>query len=155
MDYTPLKAPIQTDPLGLGFAPLLTSGNFNGIAAICNTPSGKGVGTVTLPTMINSDFALAFTPFLLNIEKVASGNPLRERTYDRLWQAILSMPTINVADQRVQNFLLLAESDGLLTPAQASGLNQRQGTYAEVICGPGASPNGSDISALFFPPTGP
>ncbi|MDE2107462.1 MAG: hypothetical protein KGL39_60260, partial [Patescibacteria group bacterium] len=66
---------------------------------------------------------------------------------------ILAMPTIDFTHANVSGALSQAVSDGVLTPAQAAAINQRTGTYAEVLCGAGASPTGSDISALFFPPS--
>jgi hypothetical protein len=151
MNYAPLINEINTDPHGLGFAALKTAGNFNGIAAIFASTTNAGAGTVTMPSVDSVDFVTAFLPHLLPMEALSSA--ARVATYDRLWSAILSMPTIDFSNSNVQNLLTLAVSDSLLTQPQATALNQRQGSYAEMLCGAGAAPSGSDISALFHTPT--
>jgi hypothetical protein len=55
MDYTALKNEITNDPLNLGYAPFVTGGNDAAIAAILNTASGSGTGTVTVLSMPRDD----------------------------------------------------------------------------------------------------
>lgn len=142
MDYSPLKAEIQN---GTQYAANLAAGNFNGLAEQVNSLTDNGAALVSLPEMDNATFVTAFLPYLPGIYGLTAPKPA---FYELLWHTILAIPVIRFSDPRVSGMLSQAVADELLTQAQATALNQRMGSRAEVLCGAGANPSGDDIAEV-------
>lgn len=151
MDYTPLLTPLETDPLNVGFAAHISNatgvwlGNFNACADLLNNINGTGAGTITLPTMSKADFQIAIIPAVIAL---ASATTALQGKWDRILGMVEASDTIDCANPSIQALMSELATDGLMTSAQATAINQRKGTYAEVLCGAGAAPTGHDISIV-------
>jgi hypothetical protein len=143
MDYTVLKKELEADPLGLGYEPLLASGNDTGLCALLNSHSGLGTGTVNLSSVSRTDFLLAIAPAYLVLPTL---NASVQAKWDRILAVIGAADRIDCTDPRVQALLSAAVIDGVLTSDQAIAINQCIGSRAEVLLGPGTELSIGDIS---------
>lgn len=141
IDYSILANEINIDPLNLGYSQYITMGSDYGISVLLNNIIGNGSATITLPTMSNSDFVAAFLPYLPAALK--SSNSV---FYSTIWQTILAMPIIDFTKGTVDAVMAEAVSDGVMTQAQATALNQRMGSRAEVLFGAGIIIDHLDIA---------
>jgi hypothetical protein len=144
IDPIGLKAEITTDPKGLGYAPFVQPGSDNSIMALLNDPTNaKGQGTVAMPSLSKDQFLLATAPMLFTLVGLSAAIQAK-------WTPILEH--LRAADQldftsaTVQALVTAAVADGLLTQAQATALNQRMGSRAEVLFGAGTVLTNRDIS---------
>jgi hypothetical protein len=149
INYAELKTELTTDPVNVGYAPYVTAQNDVQMAALINATTGNGAATITLPTMSNADFVLAFAPYLSNVSGLSA--PKQLYYVDLLWPAILQMGTIDFANANVAGILGQTVTDGLLTSAQATALNQRTGSRAETLFGAGTIVQASDIALALNP----
>jgi hypothetical protein len=143
MDYTVLKKELEADPLGLGYAPLLDSGDDTGLCALLNSHSGFGAATVSVPSVSRTDFLLAIAPAYLVLPTL---NAFVQAKWDRILAVIGAADRIDCTDPRVQALLSAAVVDGVLTSDQATAINTRTGSRAEVLLGPGTELSTGDIS---------
>jgi hypothetical protein len=142
MDYTVLKKELEADPLGLGYAPLLASGNDTGLCALLNSRIGPGTGVVSLSSVSRTDFLLACAPAYLVLPTL---NAAVQAKWDRILAVIGAADRIDCTDPRVQALLSAAVIDGVLTSDQATAINQRTGSRAEVLLGAGVALTESDV----------
>ena len=132
-----LLSELTTDPLGLGYAPLVAAGNHAGLAGLLNALTGPGAATVTLLTVPKSAFA---STLALAIGRVYAPGFAGNIPY---WQAVLtlwtSLDSVVVADPGTQAVIAAAIPAGVLLPAEVAALTQRTGSRAEVLWGAGAA----------------
>lgn len=141
IDFPALQSEIQNDPSGLGYTAHVAAGRDQAVADLLNAPS---VGIVTLTSVDNATFVTAFLPFLPNVAGLADAN--KKDMYWRIWEAIISLPTITFGNPNVSGMLALAVQDGVLTQQQAQTLTQRQGSRAEVLFGAATVVTNGDVS---------
>lgn len=99
---TPLQTELTTDPLGLGYAPLIASGNDGAIAAILNDKS-RGY-TMIRPRLVSARAVLA---------EYAEGPMAAANVLDKLEQAA-------AANNAVKWAFFFLKADGLDVGAQAT-----------------------------------
>ena|SRR5579862_5971181 len=138
-----LKGEITADPKGMGYAALVASGSDGGIAALLNAQTGPGVGTVTLPSLTKDQFLTATAPFLPNL---LTASPAIQAKWSVILDHLRAADQLDFTNPAVLALIVAAVTDGLLTSGQASGLNQRNGSRAEVLFGAGSSVASGDVS---------
>jgi hypothetical protein len=132
LDPTQLAAEINIDPLGLGFAALVASGDDRGIADALNSLAAPGAALVTMSSMTRDQFLTAILPAALVL---ATKDAPTQAKWDRLIALARSADAIEPAV--VTPLVAMAQGDGLLTTDQAAAIGKRTGSRAEVLWGAG------------------
>ena len=141
--HSTLATELAEDPLALGYAPLIASGNDMGLVALLDSPTGPGAALVQEATLSKADFQLATMPAILAL----AGASLELRSkWDRILSVLQSVDTVRLAHPGVVALLGLAQSDGLLSPAQVAAIGVRMGSRTEVLFGAGSRVTATDIS---------
>lgn len=141
ISYSALKSEILTDPLGLGYAGYVGSGNHVAVANLLNSLSGAGVSGVTLANMARDDFMLAILPA---ISAIASGTPTIKDKWDRILGVIQAANSVQ-NNTSIQYLLSQSVQDGLWTQPQANAVFIRNGSRAEVLFGAGTMVSFADV----------
>ena len=140
MNYTTLKTEIETDPAKLGYEPFVASGNDQAIANLLNT---AGSGTIAVPNLDRATFLLNISPAYLALPGVSG---VVQSKWDRILDSVRASESVDFTSPYAQSLLGAAVQDGILTQAQVASLNQRTGSRAEVLFGPGTIIQQSDVS---------
>ena len=129
LNYQQLKTEIQTDPLALGYAPLLAAGNQAAIADLLNeVRAGIGIDRLTVPAWEVFD---AIVP--------AEWAALLAQEKQRI-QIILSLGTVPVKGTNTRNAFLAAFAAGTATRSALAALQTRPGSRAEQLFSQSVSP---------------
>lgn len=129
LNYQQLKTELQTDPLALGYAPLLAAGNQAGIADLLNgVRAGIGIDRLTVPAWEVFD---AIVP--------AEWAALSAQEKQRI-QLILSMGTVSVKGANTRSAFLAVFAAGTATRANLAALKTRPGSRAEQLFSQSISP---------------
>jgi hypothetical protein len=135
LNYAALKAELQNDPLGLGYAPHLTSGNDSALADMLNLVRATiAIDRETIPSYEVFD---AIVP--------AEWASLSAQEKQRI-QLVLSMGQVYVKGANTRSAFLAAFAAGTTTRANLGALQGRQGSRAEQLFGLGASVSAQDIA---------
>ena len=155
MDYATLKADIlsgphasvlaplagiEADPDGRNPAPYPFSQDGT-IAAWYNDPIGPGAGLIEIPSMTGDQFVTGILPALLALPAASSAIQAK---WQPLIQVMLSRQNINTPV--IDPILAGVVADGLITQVQVDAFTKRQGSYAEVLFGAGASISNTDVA---------
>jgi hypothetical protein len=136
LDLSALKAELDTDPLALGYAALVTAGDDPAICEILNAATGEGVGAVAMTDRTKGEFLLAVAPAVLGL---ASLSDTLQRKWDRMLGLLTATDTVEVGHPGVSALLDVAVIDGVLTADQKAAILTRPGSRAEVLFGPGVT----------------
>lgn len=126
-----LATELNTDPLGLGYASLMSAGDHSGLADVLNDKTGLGAGT------IDREVVDAAT---LQGQVVASEYTALSAVQQQLWLALLvaSQGSVKVNDSGITGQVLQVWGAGTTTRGNMAALQTRQGSRAEVLWGDGA-----------------
>jgi hypothetical protein len=131
LDYSKLKAEVQTDPLQIGYGQYLASGNHIAVANLLNSTTGPGSSGIPLTSLQRDQFMLNILPA---ISAIASGNDVIKDKWDRILGVIKAADFIH-NNQSIQYLLQQSVADGLWTQPQANAVFVRNGSRAEVLFG--------------------
>lgn len=124
-----LRAAVQADAKGLGFAPLLAAAQDQAVADLCNARTGAGAATIALARVSKGDFLLLVATATMFLSSMSAA--IQAKWRDAL-QLITGAPDpITVAE--VAPLLALGVADGLISQAQVDALTTRLGSFAEVV----------------------
>lgn len=142
MDHAALKAEIEADPKGLGYAAKVRAGDDAGLAGLLNARTGPGAGPVALASVSRDEFLRALRPAYL---KLPTKDDPTQAKWDRILAPINSGGPVTV-DATTVDLLAAAVSDGILTAPEAEAAWHRVGSRAEVLFGAGTVASNTDIS---------
>jgi hypothetical protein len=135
IDYAALKNELLTDPAGLGYAPLVNSGNDAGIAAALNaTRQGIAVNVGVVP-------AYAVFEAIVPGEWAALSAQEKQRI-----QTILSMGQVDTTGGNTRAAFQAAFATGSATRSALNALLTRPGSRAESLFGGGARVSDGDVA---------
>lgn len=143
IDTARLRAELLTDPLGLGYGPLLAQGSDSALAALLNAAAGPGAARVTLPSLDRDTFLLGIAPAYLVLPTLPNG---LQAKWDRILGVIRAAGSLQTGSPALAGLLDQAVADGVLTGAQLEALTTRIGARAEVLFGAGALVGTRDVS---------
>jgi hypothetical protein len=148
IDLAALKAEIQADPEGIGYAPHAAAQDDAAVAGLLNAPTGPGAAPIALSYVSRDDFLKAILPAFLVLPTLATpaGSP---ETIQAKWDRILNMVSSGAGvtiNAQVQALLAQAVADGVLTQAESDAVWHRTGSRAEVLWGPGAVVTPAQVS---------
>lgn len=133
MDLAALRAELENDPTGMGYAPLVNSADDIAVANLLNSLTSPGAGTVTIPVLTRGQF-------LLNVVAPVGANLLGAT--DQLkakWTFYLDLAKaseeIHVTSPVIQGLLASLVADGIATQAEIDAVTKRVGSRAEVLFG--------------------
>lgn len=139
IDYAALKSEILTDPVNVGYAPFVTSGQDQAIADLLNAKTGNGVGQVPREPISAADFIAA-----INATEMATLTALQLTQV----QIIAGASTVNIGDSDVQAWV--SQTFGQVTAPNTrttlTALATRIASRAEVLFGAGTRISSSDVS---------
>lgn len=137
-DHAAVKAEIENDPAGLGYAQA-------GYAqAIADRMNAVGAGLVKVEFMDQGDFALAMLDAMFFLDLDSAQIP---RAWADLFCAVSSMPVIDLEDRLVRQLLDEAVADGLMSPEKRASIGVRLGSRAEVLFGAGVRVTAANVAA--------
>lgn len=126
-----LNTELQTDPLTLGYAPLIAAGDHSGLAAILNDVAGAGAASIDREFVDAATFQSQVDPTEYLALTVAQQN---------LWNAILTASTstqVPLKNSTLRSQVLAVWAAGT-TRTNLAALQTRTGSRAEVLWGDGA-----------------
>lgn len=125
-----LKIEIQSDPNALGYAPLVTAKNWQGIADVLNNPANGAVTSVTFQSAATLQGAVVASEYI--------GLSQQQR---ELWQAIItasgSSVDVNAGGIKSQIGAIYTSSTAATTRANMIALQTKQASRGEVLFGIG------------------
>lgn len=121
-----LRDELLTDPLNRGYAPLVRSFDYQGLADSLNRFDRSRPGS----TISRGAFQLAIMPAVVAL---AGKNDVTQRKWDRFLALINSSAEIHLQDPGVQGLLGLAVQDGLLTAQQTQAIGAIPCSRAEEL----------------------
>lgn len=149
IDFASLKSEIDTDPLNLGFAALVSQGNDQGIVDLLNN---KGY-TLTQPLSIITVLKWgAANGVLANINdgQTSAATPQLKAICLAAMKIMGNFQgTLDVTDPQIQGLVTAMASGGIMTSSQASellSLGNQPASRVEVLFGIGNSVDQGDIS---------
>jgi len=140
MNYSALKAEIQTDPTNLGYSEYTAVGSDAGVAYLLNQPTET---LISIPSLSKGEFLLGIAPAGQSLLSASDAIQKKWNWYLGLAQA---SETINLSHPTIQALLSEIVSDGLLTQEQVDAFTKRQATRAEVLFGYATVITASDVS---------
>ena len=123
-----LKTELQTDPNGLGYAPLTSSGQTKATADLINTVQSTAAYLVFFPTVTSYAVHAAFDPTEFATLAALSLNQL---------SVMLSGGLVNSASSSTRTILLNIFTGMPTTRGNLAAVMRRQGSRAEVLWGIG------------------
>jgi hypothetical protein len=131
-----LLSELNTDPKSLGYSTWIhgnDTGANNNICTLINALTGAGAATITMTTMTAAQIAGYMLPLL----GAATALTAVKYAYYQLMFNIIMAQQGNIAVSNLSVFGAQMVSDGILTGAQGTALDQRTGSRAEVLWGQG------------------
>lgn len=134
-----LKTEITTDPMGLGYAPLVSAGDDAGVAALLNDRT-RGFTRVVSPTMVNARGLLARLGASVGASVLDKLDAAKASSPAIRWAFafIVSAEGIDVGHAETRAMLDQLASAGVLTAAEADAIKTLavvQASRAEVLFG--------------------
>ncbi len=136
ISYQTLKTELNTDPSGLGYPALITSGSDNALADALN---------LSRVTITNISVTL-LTPHLVFAAIVPSEWAAVSASNQQIIQMILALDMINPNDTNTKNAFLQAFGSGTTTRTNLNALLTRQGSRAEQLFGAGTIIYSQDVA---------
>ncbi len=141
---TALTSELRNDPAGLGYSANVESGNDAANAALLNSLTGAGAGSVPSDPMARDQVLLNLAPALITL---ASLSDTLQAKWDRILSVLQSADTLAIGNTNVQGLFTAAVSDGVLTSEQAAAFPAtRTGSRAEVLFGNGTVVTDEDVA---------
>src|SRR5665213_1477562 len=134
MNLTILQTELNTDPVNLGYAALISSGYDQSIADLLNNISGAGAAPIQLNVQPRGDFLISLLPA---VNALSSASADLQSKWDRLLQVACSNDSIAVGSPAIKAVLDAAAQDGIITTDQRASIGMRIGSRAEVLLGAG------------------
>lgn len=141
MDYAALRTEIRTGPHAATMAAHVTNGNDVAIAAFLNDRNAAGAAAITLNTIPRQRVLRVFLKVAIDLDGKTAAMKAR---WDRILPFISGMDDTPVGV--LNDALDLAIADGLLLPAKADSIRQRNGSRCEVLWGEGESVTPFDVA---------
>lgn len=129
-----LRAELDADPAGLGYAAPRAIGDRLTLLALLNDRSGPGTATIALDSVPRNGFVEALRPGLLALAGLSAATQMK---WDRILNAIYTTTGSVTIDPTTRGLLSAAIADGVLTQAQADAAWHRAGSRAEALWGAG------------------
>ena len=127
-----LAGEINTDPNGLGYAPLKTAKNWQGIADVINNPANGAVSTVAFQSAATLQGAVVASEYLVLSQQQHA-----------LWQAIViasgTQVDVNASGIKSQIGAIYTSSTAPTTRANMIALQTKQYTRGEILWGIGTN----------------
>lgn len=142
LDHAALRAEITSDPLSLGYAPLVENGDDEAVVELLNDPAGKGAGSVAMSYRTKGEFLLAIAPAVMGLSALSDD---LQRKWDRMLGLLTATDVVQVGHPGVAGLLDLAIADGVITSEQKVAILTRTGSRAEVLFGPGSTVTPFDV----------
>ena len=118
MDYIVLRAELTTDPVRLGYGPLLAAGSANRVAALLNASTQQGLGSVPITPLLEW---IAAHGIMARLRAAAAGEDAQVASIAEVALMLVSNPNIPALDLsrvRVQQMLGALTAAGVI-PADA------------------------------------
>lgn len=132
-----LKNLIQNGPSAAALAPMVTAGNWPGIANSLNDKNGTGSGLVS-----HSDVQPGDLNAIMDWGEVrAAVNP----SDVQIWQGMLSQSPVKIGSSGVQGFINAVFATCTTTLAALKSFFTQQGSLIEVECGTGVQTSNIDV----------
>lgn len=138
-----LAAELTNDPLSIGYRALITAGNDNGIASLLNLLTGPGSATITLSSLSGDLFRTGLLPAVLSL---GSASAALQTKYQYILTVANAAQVVDMTNPYVLGAIQGLVTDALMTQAQATAINHRTGSRAEVLFGGGAIVTSNDVS---------
>lgn len=142
-----LKTELTTDPAALGYAPSVTAGNHNALAAMLNA---IGTTVITLTSQTKGAVLLGIVPAL---DQLAVGTDLSSAAIPAAvsakWQSRFQAlsagsDSLQLSPQFI-GMLGQLVTDKLMTQAQVDAFTKRTGSRAEFLWGNGTTVSSNDV----------
>lgn len=130
-----LRTELQTDPTGLGYAPLITNGDDADLAALLNAVRG----TITVFRNDIESGEIVGSTVLSDFTTLTSS----QQNY---YLAIVSQPTVDATNTNLRTSLATLFPAGSTTRTNLQALAQRNGSRAEQLFGTGISVSTADVA---------
>lgn len=131
-----LKTELQTDPAGLGLAPLVAAANDAGVAAVLN------LVRTGAPYLIFRGVISAYE--IVNNTDPTEWAALTAQEKQR-YQTIVGAGQVDVSNANIRNAFASMFAAGTATRTALSAMGQRQGSRAEVLFGVGTAVTSTDV----------